>query len=310
MSDGSPLLIVVEEGEAGRADHILGQHFPDASRKRLAALFLEGSVRVDGKKAKKGQVVGVGQRITLARSPETQEDLLAQAEDLELAVVYEDDDIVVLVKDAGMPTHPLKAGELGTLANRLVARFPECQSVGDDPREAGLAHRLDTHTSGLLVAGRSNEAWRELRRSFSEGRVQKVYVAAVQDRPFGVECEEPILQQGKRVTIDYAGLDAHTSWSELDRNEHHALLRCQAHTGRMHQVRAHLAHCGSPIVGDTLYGGQEQEGFPGHFLHASELNFPHPTSGEALHFEAALPAALESRLKALGLSLPQADSKA
>ncbi len=302
MSDDERLVIVVEPEEAGRADHVIGIRFPDASRKRLAALFACGAVRVDGKKVKKGAIVSAGQRVTLARAPDTAADLRTQPEDLELARVYEDSALLVLIKPAGMPSHPLQARELGTLANRLVAHYPECREIGDDPREAGLAHRLDTHTSGLLIAARTSEAWQALRQAFAQGKIEKSYIAAVHDRPIGVECEEPLLQRGKRVDVDYAGLDAHTSWSELERNAHFTLLRCQAHSGRMHQVRVHLAHCGSPIVGDTLYGGIAQESYSGHFLHASELRFEHPISGAKLQFEAPLPEERAAQLLSLGLS--------
>lgn len=303
MSEDEPLVFIVGTSEAGRADHVVGLHFPDASRKRLASLFAEGGVRVDGKKVKKGAIVGEGQTVRLTHHPVVSADLGAQPEDIELTVVREEEDFVVLAKPAGIPTHPLRAGELGTLANRLVARYPECQRIGDDPREAGFAHRLDIHTSGLILAARTQEAWLVLRQAFGGGKVTKNYLALVHGRPIGVECEGPLLQQGKRVQIDYAGLDAHTTWSELDRNDDFSLLRCHAHSGRMHQVRAHLAHCGSPIVGDTLYGGTEQEGYPGHFLHASQISFPHPSNGSQLNFEAALPEDRTRQLTSLHLKL-------
>jgi 23S rRNA pseudouridine1911/1915/1917 synthase len=302
MSDDS-LVIVVEADEAGRADHIVGLRFPDASRKRLASLFAEGLVRVDGKKAKKGHVVRAGQTIRLERAPDSAQDMHPLPTEGALVVVHEDSDLLVLSKPAGMPTHPLRAGEVGTLANLLVHVYPECVGVGEDPREAGLAHRLDIDTSGLLIAARNAETWDKLRRAFAEGAVKKSYLAVVHDRPIGVECEEPLLQQGKRVQVDYAGLDAHTSWTEIERNQSFALLRCQAHTGRMHQVRAHLAHCGSSIVGDTLYGGEVQEGFAGHFLHAAELSLAHPRTGEPLSLQAPLPEDRALWLQGQGLSL-------
>ena len=303
MSGEEPLVIVVQADEAGRADHIVGLRFPNASRKRLAALFAEGQVRVDGKRAKKGHVVRAGQIITLGRSPDSSDDLQPLPEDAELVVVHQDRELLVIAKPAGMPTHPLRAKELGTLANRLVARYPECQGIGDDPREAGLAHRLDIHTSGLLVAARNHETWLALRRIFADGAVDKSYLAVVHERPIGVECEEPLLQQGKRVHVDYAGLEAHTSWIELDRNDQFALLSCQARTGRMHQVRAHLAHCGSPIVGDTLYGGVQLEGISGHFLHAAELSLVHPTTGATLALQTPLPPDRARWLAAQGLAV-------
>lgn len=289
-----------------RVDKIIGEHYPNASRKRLAQLFANGLVRVDGKKAKKGTMVGVGQRITLERAPLSDDEMRATPEEGSLCVVYEDEHLVALGKPAGMPTYPLVAGETGTLANALVARYPECRNVGADPRESGFAHRLDTDTSGILIAARTQECWLALREAFGSGNVQKTYLAVVEGRPIGSECEEELLQDGKRVRVDYAGLEAYTTWEEVDRTEALTLLACQAHTGRMHQVRAHLAHCGSPIAGDTLYEGSEHEGLDGHFLHASELHLQHPMTGEPLSLIAPLPEERAAWLAARGLKARQA----
>lgn len=292
---------VVGDGEAGRVDHFLGTRFREASRKQLAALFAEGAVRVNGKRTKKGHLVKDGDRVSLARVPDSGSALHPVPSTDPLEIVYQDDALVVLCKAAGVASHPLAARETGTVANALVAAFPECAGIGEDPREAGLVHRLDMDTSGLLIAARTQEAWTELRASFRNHQVQKTYVAVVHGRPIGVECEQPLLQQGKRVVVDYAGLDAHTCWVEEARDETYCLVRCNARTGRMHQVRAHLAECGSPIVGDTLYGGSAQEAFSGHFLHAATIELTHPTSAEAMTFEAALPNDRADWLKALNL---------
>ncbi len=281
--------LVFDATSPGRVDKLVGQQFPEASRKRLAQLFTERLVRVDGKKVKKGHLVRVGQRIALDKPPVSNDDLRATPEEGALEIIYQDDHIVVLAKPAGVATYPLRAGELGTLANLLVSQFPECAQVGDDPREAGFGHRLDTDTSGLLIAARDAETWRKLRDAFAQGSVQKTYLAVVEGRPVSSECEEELLQDGKRVRVDYAGLEAYTTWEELSRTDAMTLLSCQAHTGRMHQVRAHLSHCGSPIAGDTLYEGQEHEGLDGHFLHGSELHLTHPTTGEPLSLKAKLP---------------------
>ncbi len=293
MSDSelrtSPNLLVFDAASAGRVDKLVGEQFPDASRKRLAQLFAERLVRVDGKKVKKGHQVRQGQRIALDRPPVSDEDLRAVPAEGALHVVYEDEHLVALVKPPGMPTYPLRAGEVGTLANLVVSKYPECARIGKDPREAGFAHRLDADTSGLLIAARTSDAWTALRAAFASGNIQKTYLAVVEGRPIGSECEVELLQDGKRVRVDYAGLEAYTTWEELVRTDAFTLLSCQAHTGRMHQVRAHLSHCGSPIAGDLLYEGTVQEGLSGHFLHGSELHLSHPVTNEPLSLKAPLP---------------------
>lgn len=293
MSDSelrtSPNPLVFDADSSGRVDKLVGTQFPSASRKRLAQLFAERLVRVDGKKVKKGHLVRPGQRIALDRPPISDEELRAVAVEGPLEIVYEDEHLVAFVKPPGMPTYPLLAGETGTLANFVVSKYPECAQIGNDPREAGFAHRLDADTSGLLIAARTTEAWNALRDAFAGGNIQKTYLAVVEGLPIGSECESEILQDGKRVRIDYAGLEAYTTWEELGRTDTFTLLSCQAHTGRMHQVRAHLSHCGSPIAGDVLYDGSEQEGLDGHFLHGSELHLVHPVTGEPLSLKAPLP---------------------
>ncbi len=301
------LHFVIPEGQAGRVDQIVGSRYPAASRRRLADLFTNGQVRVDGKKVKKGQFVQAGQHVELSRPPIDDESLRVCPEAGELALVYEDEHLLVINKPPGLPSHPLLAGELGTVANMLVHRHPECAMVGEDPREAGLAHRLDIHTSGLLLAARDAHTWQALREAFAQGNIDKTYLAAVHERPFGDECQEPLLQKSRKVSVDYSGLEAHTTWQVLAHTEEYSFLRCKAHTGRMHQVRAHLAHCGSPIVGDTLYGGQSCEDFVGHFLHASQISFTHPHTGEHLDVRAPLPALRAAWLDAVGLSVASSE---
>jgi 23S rRNA pseudouridine1911/1915/1917 synthase len=216
--------------------------------------------------------------------------------EMPLELVHLDDAIVAMVKPPGMPTHPLRPGERGTLANALVARHPECAAVSDDPREGGVAHRLDRDTSGVVLAARTRAAWSSLRHSFADGAVQKEYLALVAGLPPSHgRIDAPMVHVGKRARVarsrDLDAQPAATAYEVLAHGQGLALVRATTNSGRMHQVRVHLMHIGHTIVGDALYGGPPPaEGTHGHFLHASAITFPHPTTGTRLTLEAALPA--------------------
>ncbi len=300
MSDA--VEFVVTEDEAGRADRILAGRFPWASRRLLADLFERRRVRIDGKVARKGTIASGGQTIALGELPARQADL-APTPSGTLPIVYEDAHLVAVSKPAGMPSHPLRAAETGTAANALVAMFPETSGIGDDPREAGLVHRLDAGTSGLLVCARDRESWIALRAAFSSGRVEKQYLALVHGVARDGECDEPIGQSGKRVSVG-SGLPAHTTWTVEAIGDGVALLRCIARTGRMHQIRAHLAHAGLPIVGDALYGSSPSEEQTGFFLHAETITLPHPATSTRLHISSPVPERFARALDSFGIRAP------
>jgi 23S rRNA pseudouridine1911/1915/1917 synthase len=303
-TDETEVLTTVTATEGGRVDKELARHFPDAGRKQLSALFDDGGIKVNGKRAKKGDFISAGDTITVARLPVSGEALRA-APDAALAqtleVLVERPDLIVINKPAGVPSQPLKAGELGTIANALAARWPECAQIGDDIRDGGLVHRLDIGTSGVLVAARTEEAYRALRDAFGDGQVAKTYLAITEGRPVSREADAPLVQRGKKVAVDHTdGLAAHTAFTVEKATTNHALVRCIASTGRMHQVRAHLAHVASPILGDTLYGGSAFEGGDGFFLHAETLAVDLP--GGRLDVKAPLPARFAAALAAVGLA--------
>ncbi len=294
--------VTVATGDEGRIDKALARHFPDAGRRQLAELFDAGEVRVRGKRAKKGDRVVAGDVIELSRTPVSGAALHPVADpDVVLEVLIERAELVAVAKPAGIPSQPLRAGERGTIANGIAARWPECAMLGDDPRDGGLVHRLDIGTSGALIAARTEVAYRELRTAFGSGGIEKHYLAITDARPVSRESDAPLAQRGDHVRVDHTdGLPAYTQFIVERATPAHALVRCIAQTGRMHQVRAHLAHLASPIVGDTLYGGKPLEGHPGFFLHGASLRVP--VAGELLLLEAPLPPRFIAALAAAGLA--------
>jgi 23S rRNA pseudouridine1911/1915/1917 synthase len=254
----------IEVDTAERADLALAKRYPDAGRRRLAALFDAGRVRIVSagarKRARKGDRVAPGDAIELLEEPATGDALRPVPDDAaaaQLVILLERADLVAIAKPAGMPSQPLRAGERGTAANAIAARWPECRAIPDgDPRDGGLVHRLDVGTSGVLIAARTAEAHRALRDAFAGGRVDKAYLAIACGRPAVPAIDAPLAQRGIRVRVDETdGLTAHTEFVVERASPTHTLVRCIARTGRMHQVRAHLAAAGAPIAGDALYGG-------------------------------------------------------
>ncbi|MEO8840937.1 MAG: RluA family pseudouridine synthase [Kofleriaceae bacterium] len=293
----------VEPGDEGRVDKVLAKHYPNAGRKQLAELFEAGEVQLRGKKAKKGSLVTAGDVIELSREPISKEALRPMPDpSLELEILRETPLLVVVNKPAGVPSQPLKAGELGTIANALAARFPECLLLGDDPRDGGLVHRLDIGTSGVLAAARTAEAYRFMREAFGQRKVHKEYLAITEGLPVSREMEVPLAQRGNHVVVDHTdGLSAHTRFTVVGSTATHALVRCFAETGRMHQVRAHLAFANSPLAGDTLYKGSPVDGHPGFFLHAHKVVIPSPDGD--VEIIAPIPVRFVAVAAALGLAL-------
>ena len=287
---------------ADRIDKALARFYPAAGRRQLAQLFADGAVRVNGRRASKGDRVAIGDTVELTREPVHGTALRpAPDPDVPLVVLAERSELVAVAKPAGVPSQPLRAGELGTMANAIAFRFPECVAIGDDPRDGGLVHRLDIGTSGVLIAARTPEAHRALRAAFGAGMVVKHYLAITDGRPVARECDAPLAQRGKHAVVDLAeGLPAYTEITVEHTLPGHALVRCIARTGRMHQVRAHLADVGAPLTGDALYGGAPLPGHDGFFLHAERVALP--LGGEPLVVTAPVPDRFTRALAACGLA--------
>lgn len=299
----------VEPARAGaRLDVYLGEAL-GLSRAKLKRLFDEGAVRVNGRPAKKGLTLAGGEQLRVELPEEAPALVPEAATDLTATILYEDDDVVVLDKPSGVPSHPLRPGETGTCANLLLARYPEMATVADDPREAGLCHRLDVETSGALLAARTRPAWERLRRAFGEQEIDKRYWAMVtgplsddgeldlplRHHPRHTDRVEPAVDGGPE------GRPAISRFRVLARNGDFSLVEVRILTGVLHQVRAHLSAVGAPLVGDALYGGRMIEGLSRFFLHARALGFPHPSDGRRIHVDSPLPPELAALLEAHGL---------
>ena len=331
----------VEAVEAGRLDRLLADRFPGVGRRRWAELLAAGEVRLDGRRARKGDRAAAGAVIELREAPAVGDALAPPPEpELPLALLHEDAQLVAIAKPAGQPSHPLRAGERGTAAGAIRARYPECAGASLDPREGGLVHRLDRGTSGVLVAARDRDSWQAVRRAFGAGQVSKRYLALVAGRAGAGECHAALAQRGRRAVLvgdhEAGAQEAETRWRPLavagasgpesgggageDEGEAGAgaltLVEVEAITGRMHQVRAHLAAAGHPLLGDPLYGGPVDILRAGRriaiehpLLHAAWIALPHPATGARLEIAAPLPPDRRALLEELGLP-PEPDRPA
>jgi 23S rRNA pseudouridine1911/1915/1917 synthase len=293
------LELVVEPDEAGlRLDVVLVRRLPALSRARAKEMLEAGEVRLNDRPCRKGARLSPGDRIALAREPEPTEFAALPDAHLQLPIVHEDDWLVVVDKAAGVPSHPLRPQELGTVASALVHRFPEMAGVGYRPREPGILHRLDTGTSGLMLAARDDLTFQALLSMLQAGDIEKRYVAVVHGTPRIGPIERaigPHPSDPRRVRVFLEGREERgarpartdvlsvkplsTGLSEVE---------VRAGAAARHQVRVHLASIGNPLVGDELYGAPPSA-LGRHLLHASRLAFEHPHDHRPLAFKSPLP---------------------
>ncbi|HSD10002.1 MAG TPA: RluA family pseudouridine synthase [Candidatus Binatia bacterium] len=304
--------IHVASDHPARADRLLAESLGRLSRRRVQRLLEEGSVRIDGRRVRKGEMLR-GEYVIEVDVADSAIAALTPEPELSIPVLFEDESCVAVDKPAGRPGHALQPGERGTVANFLAARFPECASAGDTPLEAGLVHRLDTETSGVLLAARAREAWEALRHQFRERTVRKLYLAVVRGtiaRPGDVRRPiEPHPRSRRKVRVlEESPQSLRRARPATTRFRPHGsasgatLLDVEIETGVMHQIRAHLAAIGHPVIGDTLYGGDPiPEGH--HLLHARRIEFDHPESGERIAVESPVPDSFRAALRRLGLTL-------
>lgn len=299
-----------------RLDKLIVAQLPDLSRVQVQTLIHEGGVLVNGVRVKAGIKLRGGETISVVL-PDAP-DKTVTAENIPLNVVYEDDDLAVIDKAAGMVVHPGVGNETGTLVNALLGRWPQIADMGvtdEDDESAGegaegrmgIVHRLDKETSGLLVVAKNTAALHNLMAQFQERTVDKTYLALVERTPHTTtgRIEAAIgrdPKNRKRMAAVRDGRPAVTEYAVIEDGfrEGQALIRVKLLTGRTHQIRVHMAFIGSPVVGDTVYGFRKQRiKLKRLFLHAAELCFDHPTTGERRCFESPLPVGLQNTLDKL-----------
>ncbi len=298
---------VPSQTEPMRLDKFLIQRFPHTSR-NFWNEHLEASVFLNGRHPKKSQCIEGGETLEIPTNLLTKKKFQPDFS-LSIPLIHEDPHFLVVEKPAGMPIHPLESEEKGTLIQGLWAQFPEVQKVGEDAREAGLVHRLDTGTSGLVLIARDNATQKFFREEFQKHRIEKEYLAVVEGHPF--ESTENFMERCidlpighnpknmKKMRIEpitapskkQKGRSAVTFVSLEKSFQNHSLLKIRIPTGVRHQIRVHLAHKNLPIVGDELYGGfaVKSSGFDRFFLHASRLKFRDPQTLEYHEFTSPLP---------------------
>lgn len=315
-----PQTFITNSDDAGkRLDQYLALQLPETSRARVQQLIAEEKVHVNDEAAKASLRLKGGERIAVLGEVHLPP-LRAIPEDIPLDVVFEDDDLAVINKPAGMMVHA-GAGATeddrnrGTLVNALLHRFRALSGVGGEMRP-GIVHRLDKETSGLIIVAKNDEAHRRLAKQFSGRRVKKRYIALVhgwpkQDRgTITASISRDLLRRTRMTTRRASGREAITHYKVQKKIESQygkfSFLEVQIDTGRTHQIRVHLSSLGHPVVGDTLYGAPEEIksrtgkiGLARNFLHAAAIQFEHPRNAESLSFTRELPLELKDFLQQL-----------
>ncbi|MBD3618282.1 MAG: 23S rRNA pseudouridine(1911/1915/1917) synthase RluD [Chromatiales bacterium] len=308
--------VIPDELADARLDQALAQVFPQYSRSRLTQWIREGKVMVDGQAMKPKEAVAGGERVRVVADSMPAEETVA-AEPIPLDIVYEDEALLVINKPAGLVTHPAAGNWAGTLQNALLHHAPELAGV---PR-AGIVHRLDKETSGLLVVARTLTAHKSLVEQLQARSVSRQYLALVHGPVVAGGTVEGNIGRHpvdrKRMAVVESGKPAVTHYRVEVRFAHHTLLRVSLETGRTHQIRVHMAHIQHPIVGDPVYGGRSRvpagasetlqaalRGLRRQALHATRLELEHPVTGEPIAWEVPLPEDMQALVDLLAAETP------
>jgi 23S rRNA pseudouridine1911/1915/1917 synthase len=306
--------VVAAEDAGQRLDRFLAAQLPDVSRNRIQALLEEGRILVNGAPRKPSHRLVAGETVTVDLPPPPSAGVAP--ENIPLEILYEDSDIAVINKPAGIIVHPGAGSETGTLVAALLHHFGSAaglSSIGA-PLRPGIVHRLDKETSGVMVVARTDAAHAALAEAFSNRLVEKTYIALLHGRPPGESgrIELPIardlVRRSRMTTRRREGRSARTDWRALAHLAgNFTLVAADIHTGRTHQIRVHFSSFSTPVVGDTVYGAPRQERVEKtllpplgrNFLHAARLAFAHPRTRKPLEFRAPLPPDLVEYLRAV-----------
>lgn len=311
--------IVPPDCSGQRLDRFLVSQLPELSRSRIQSLMDEGHVLVDGVARKASHHVASSETLTVEIPPARPAEVTA--EPIPLDILYEDEDLAVINKPAGMIVHPGAGADAGTLVAALLNRFGgEGLSTIGGPLRPGIVHRLDKDTSGAIVIARTDEAHRKLVDDFRDRQINKTYVALLHGKIKGdsgsveLAISRDLRRRSRMTARRRVGREARTDWRVLLRLKGYTFIEAGLHTGRTHQIRVHFSALGCPVVGDTLYGAPRQEpatsvllpSLNRNFLHAARIAFVHPRTNQRIEVRAPLPTQLLDYLAALAHAL-QAD---
>lgn len=294
-----------EDETHGRLDKFLVGQLPEFSRSRIQGLIADGHVDVNGLPARKaGQSLETDSTVTVRIPPTAATDIIP--ENIPLNIVFENDDLIVINKPAGMVVHPSAGHSTGTLVNAVLGYDPDLEGIGGEERP-GVVHRLDKETSGLILMAKNERAHRWLQDQFRLRKVNKTYLALVDGKPptpsGRVETHigrDPRQRKKMAIVSERKGREAVSEYLTVEEFQKHTLLEFHPHTGRTHQIRLHCLFLNCPIAGDEIYGRKKSTiGIGRHFLHAYRLQIMLPDEKEPKTFEAPLPEELETVLKNL-----------
>ncbi len=277
----------VETQPGERLDRWLTNQMPELSRSRIQTLISAGHIQVNGAASRASTLVQLGDAIEVVIPDPVKLDLVAQ--EMNLAIIYEDDDLLVLNKPVGLVVHPSSGHATDTLVHGLLAHCQDLSGINGTERP-GIVHRLDKDTSGLLVVAKQDIANQHLQLQLQAKTMRRAYLGVVHGQPQTAQgtVDAPIGRHPKdrqRMAVVPTGRAARTHWQVIERLGNYVFMHFDLETGRTHQIRVHMQHLGHPLVGDTLYGrGKSPIPLPGQALHAYRLEFSHPTSGERLSF--------------------------